>query len=183
MWVALNEVPLEPEKKGYGRYTGPSSILVTVIIAILLVAFVFYFLMPAINGPSVTSNSTSSSTSQSVIQGIVTGYVTVGPSQPACGANESTCTEDLSGYSLQFSPQCGTMGSGSSTLTCEELTYSAQIAPSGHHSILLAPGKYTITGLSPSCAWVGCASSFPESVLVEPGQQLVVNINIDTGIR
>jgi hypothetical protein len=158
-------------------------LVVAVIVAIVLVASLSYLFISGGLGHSVTSSSSSSSTSQSVIQGIVAGYVTAGPSQPVCSANQSSCTEDLSGYSLLFSPQCGTKGSASSSASCEESTYSAPIAPSGHYSILLAPGNYTITGLSPSCQWVGCASSFPQSVVVEAGQQLVVNINIDTGIR
>jgi len=157
-------------------------LIVIVIVAVILIAFLSYFLMTAGTDHSVTSNSSSSSAMQSEVQGIIAGYVTVGPSQPVCSANQSSCTEGLSGYSLLFSPQCGTAGGASSSSSCEESTYSAPIGPSGHYSVLLAPGNYTITGLSPSCSWVGCASSFPESVVVEAGQQLIVNINIDTGI-
>jgi len=168
---------------GKRRYVAPSMLVVVVIVAIVLVASLLY-LMPGIIGHSVTSSSSSSSsTSQSTVQGILTGYVTVGPSQPACNANQSSCTENLSGYSLDFALNCGMAALPSSSTSCEESTFSAQIAPSGHYSILLAPGNYTITGLSPSCSWVGCASSFPESVVVEAGHQLVVNVNIDTGIR
>lgn len=156
--------------------------LIVVVVAIVLVGSLFYFLTPGGIGHSVTSSSSSSTTSGSTVQGIVTGYVTVGPSQPVCSANQS-CTENLTGYSLEFMSKCGTPAGPTSSTSCEESTYSAPIAPSGHYSILLAPGNYTITGLSPSCSWLGCASSFPESVVVEAGQQLVVNINIDTGIR
>ena len=111
------------------------------------------------------------------MQGIIAGIVTVGPSQPVCSPNQS-CTEDLTGYSLVFSSQCG-----KSSTSCQKQNYTASIAPSGHYSILLAPGSYTITGLSPSCNWVGCSFSFPKAVVVEGGQQLIVNINVDTGIR
>jgi hypothetical protein len=159
------------------------ALVAIAIVAVVLVASLFYLLIPVSIQHSTTSSSSSSSTTQPTIQGIIAGYVTVGPSQPACSTNQSSCTEDLSGYSLQFSSQCGTTGSASSSTSCEGSTYSAEIAPSGHYSILLAPGNYTITGLLPSCTWAGCASSFPQSVVVEAGQQLVVDINIDTGIR
>jgi len=67
--------------------------------------------------------------------------------------------------------------------SCQKQNFTATIAPSGHYSILLAPGNYTITGLSPSCNWGGCSSSFPKPVVVEGGQQLIVNVDVDTGIR
>lgn len=111
------------------------------------------------------------------MQGIIAGTVTVGPSQPVCSPNQA-CTEDLTGYSLVFSSRCGT-----SSASCQEREFTASIAPSGHYSILLTPGNYTITGLSPSCSWAGCSSSFPKAVTVEGGQQLIVNVSVDTGIR
>jgi hypothetical protein len=120
------------------------------------------------------SQSSSSSTSNPQVQGVVTGYVTVSPSQPNCPTNES-CDVDMTGYSLLFTPQCA----GSSA--CNSV--SAPLAPSGHYSVLLSPGDYTVTGLSPSCQWSGCASAFPRTVMVEGGTQLVFNIDIDTGIR
>jgi len=120
------------------------------------------------------SQSFSSSTSNSQIQGIVTGSVTVSPSQPNCPANE-TCSVDMTGYSLVFTPQCaGTTG-------CSPVL--APLAPGGHYAVLLTPGDYAVAGLSPSCEWVGCASVFPRTVTVEGGMQLVFNIDIDTGIR
>lgn len=175
------EIPLKPEGTGKRRHVASFWILIVVIIVVVLVASLSYFLFPPSTGHSITSSSSSSSTSQSGAQGIVTGYVTVGPSQSTCSANESSCTENLSGYSLEFTWQCPTTVSTGSA-SCQESTYSASIAPSGHYAILLAPGNYSITGLSPSCIWVGCASSFPEPVVVQPGEQLVVNINVDTGI-
>jgi len=153
-----------------------STAIAAVIFAVLVGASLFYFATLSGAGHSTTSSSSPSS-SASTIQGIIAGTVTVGPSQPACSPNQP-CTEDLTGYSLVFSPQCGT-----SSTSCQEQNFTAPIAPSGHYSILLAPGNYTITGLSPSCSWVGCSSSFPKAVVVEGGQQLIVNINVDTGIR
>lgn len=120
------------------------------------------------------SSSTTTSSTTSVIQGIVTGYVTAGPSQPVCSANQS-CYEDMSAYKVIFVAQCGE-ASG-----C--LTEMADMNPAGHYSVLLPPGDYSVTGLSPSCPWLGCSSVFPESVTVEGGMQVVLNINIDTGIR
>jgi hypothetical protein len=81
----------------------------------------------------------------------------------------------MTGYSLVFTPQCaGQSGCGS---------ILAPLAPGGHYAVLLDPGEYSVTGLSPSCQWVGCASAFPRTVAVEGGMQLVFNVDIDTGIR
>ena len=120
------------------------------------------------------SQSSSSTTSNSQIQGIVAGYVTVSPSQPSCSTDEP-CNVNMTGYSLVFTPQC----SGSSE--CNPVL--APLAPSGHYSVLLNPGDYTVTGLSPSCQWMGCTSAFPGTVTVEGGLQLLFNVDIDTGIR
>jgi len=156
-----------------------NSVTIAAVVVVVLGASLFYFATLAGAGHQTTSiSSPSSSTSQSAIQGIIAGTVTAGPSQPACSPNQS-CTEDLAGYSLVFKPQCG----ASPTPSCENQNFTASVAPSGHYSILLAPGNYTITGLSPSCIWVGCSSSFPKAVTVQAGQQLVVNIDVDTGIR
>jgi hypothetical protein len=115
-----------------------------------------------------------SSTTGSGIDGVVTGYVTVGPSQPVCSTNQS-CNENLTGYSLVFKELC------TGSMSCQ--TRMAQISPNGHYSILLPAGVYEVTGLSPSCAWVGCSSAFPVTMTVEGGMQLVRDFNIDTGIR
>ncbi len=125
------------------------------------------------NGPNNTTQ-TSSSTTNSEIQGIVTGYVTVGPSQPVCSANMS-CEVNMTGYSLVFTPSC----QGSSS--CQ--TQRAPLSPSGHYSILLPPGNYSVSGLYPACQWMGCSAAFPKMVTVQGGMQLVLNVEIDTGIR
>jgi hypothetical protein len=121
------------------------------------------------------NNHTSTTTSADGIQGVVTGYVTVGPSQPVCHANQ-TCNVNMTGYSLVFTPQC----SGSSSM-CQ--SSKAQLSPSGHYSILLPPGTYSVTGLSPDCKWMGCTSAFPKTVVVQGGTQVVFDLNVDTGIR
>ena len=160
---------LKPEigKQNHHAATSNSTAIAIVTVVVLLGASAFYFAILAGAGHSRTSiSSPSSSTSDSTIQGIVAGIVTVGPSQPVCSQNQS-CTEDLTGYSLVFSPQCGIPST-----SCQKENFIASIAPSGHYSILLAPGNYTITGLSPSCNWVGCSSSFPEAAVVKGGQQL-----------
>lgn len=161
------------DNKGFSRIA--SIIVVLVVLASAIIAGIILLRQSA--QPSTTS-STVSSTSQT-IQGIVAGYVTVGPSQPVCSTNES-CTVNMTGYSLEFTSQCP---NATSTTSCQAQTYYAKISPGGHYSILLSPGPYAITGLSPSCKWVGCASAFPRTVLVDPGQQIVVNVDIDTGIR
>lgn len=142
-----------------------AGFVVVVAILICFGTFVAYESLP-------TSVTTSSSSSNST-QGIITGFVTVGPSQPSCSANQS-CNVNLSGYSLQFTSSC-------QAASCQ--SYLAAIAPSGHYSILLSSGQYLITGLVPSCNWLGCSATFPQTVEVLAGSQLVVNINIDTGIR
>jgi len=160
-----------------------SMLALTIAIVVVLSAVAVYSAISPNHSTTTTTSSSSSSTSQSTIQGIIAGYVTVGPSQPVCRTNES-CNVDLTGYSLLFASQCGTAASSVQTSSsCQSQAYSAQIAPSGHFSILLSPGNYTVTGLSPACSWVGCSTTFPKVVTVEPGQQSVININIDTGIR
>ncbi len=109
------------------------------------------------------------------MQGVVTGYVAVGPSQPVCYVNQP-CTVNVTGYSLVFTPHCP----GSSS-NCQPIM--AALGPGGHYSVLLPAGEYVVTGLSPSCNWMGCSSSFPKTVTVEGGMQLVFNVDIDTGIR
>lgn len=141
---------------------GIAGFVVVVVILLCFGAYVSY--------NSTTSQTTSTSNS---IQGVVTGLVTVGPSQPICSANQS-CTVDLSGYSLEFTSTCG-------VASCQ--TFLATISPSGHYAILLSPGQYSITGIVPSCNWLGCSSAFPRTVEVTGGSQLVVDISIDTGIR
>ena len=143
------------------------------VCVIILALFVGTYLGLA-GSQSSSSSTSSSSTSTPSIQGIVTGYVTVSPSQPNCPAYQS-CDVDVSGYSLVFTPQCAEAQGCSSVL--------APLAPSGHYAALLNPGVYSVTGLSPSCEWSGCASAFPQTVTVEGGMQLVFNVEIDTGIR
>ena len=142
-----------------------------VVLIVILLVFGVY-LGYGTGGPT----STSSESTTSVMDGVVTGYVIVGPSQPVCSENQS-CNVDLTGYSLQFTSVC------SGTPHCQVETSLAQIAPSGHYSILLPAGNYSISGLSPSCKWMGCSSAFPKTIVVEGGMQLSLDVNIDTGIR
>jgi hypothetical protein len=148
--------------------------LIAVVAAAVMVGV--YILGQAVAGGSASSTlTTSTSGTGSVLQGVVTGYVTVGPAQPVCSATES-CDVNLTGYSLVFTPVCST-----STSTCNPS--SAPISPSGHYEVLLPAGNYTVTGLSPNCPWAGCSSAFPQSIAVQGGMQLVLNVSIDTGIR
>ncbi len=143
------------------------------LIGFVVVLAILIFFGTFVAHVSSPTSPTSSSSSSNLIQGIITGFVTVGPSQPSCSANQS-CNVNLSGYSLQFTSVC-------QGAPCQ--SYLATIAPSGHYSILLAQGQYSITGLVPSCNWVGCFTTFPLTVEVVGGSQIVANINIDTGIR
>ena len=143
---------------------------VAVVAAVFVVGMYLNFSMGG-GTPSTTSTTT---TSGSGLQGVVTGYVTVGPSQPVCPVDTS-CNENMTGYSVVFTPEC----TGASN--CDAKV--AELSPSGHYSILLPAGNYTVTGLRPSCDWMGCASAFPRTVVVDGGMQLVFNIDIDTGIR
>jgi len=158
---------------------GSSSAAKYAIILVIVIAVVAgVYLSYALGNTSTTSISTQTSSEGTtpVIDGVVTGYVTVGPSQPVCTANQS-CNVNLTGYSLEFTSQCPT------TSTCQTQLSKAALSPSGHYSALLPAGNYTVTGLYPSCNWKGCSATFPKMILVEGGNQLVLNINIDTGIR
>ena len=146
-------------------------VLVFVILGVGLAAAIVW------NGNTSTGVTSTSTTSHN-LDGVVTGYVTVGPSQPVCQQNQS-CTVDLTGYSLQFASVCA----GNSGGTCARQNYSTPISPSGHYSALLPAGNYSVTGLAPSCKWVGCSTTFPKTIAVQGGVQLVENFDIDTGIR
>ncbi len=78
----------------------------------------------------------------------------------------------MTGYSVIFTPQCA---------GCQSQT--AALNPAGHYSILLPPGSYAVTGLDPSCPWVGCSTAFPQPVTVVGGMQVELDVQIDTGIR
>jgi len=160
-------------KASIGNWVGISIVLTFVIVLGLAVALVF-------SGQNSTTQTTTSSSSSSNIDGIVTGYVTVGPSQPVCLQNQS-CNVNIGGYGLEFTLLC--QGESTTPTSCQNLNYTAEISPSGHYSALLPAGTYSITGMSPSCIWQGCSSTFPKTVVVEGGNQLVLNLNIDTGIK
>ncbi len=149
-----------------------SAVAAFVSIMAIVVAGGAYLTFSQNGPPSPTQTST---TSGSGIQGVVTGYVTVGPSQPVCRANQ-TCDVNMTGYSLIFTPMC----SGSGPECAPKL---AELSPSGHYSILLPPGDYAVTGLSPTCTWMGCPNAFPKTITVVSGMQLVFDVSIDTGIR
>jgi hypothetical protein len=166
--------------RAHAAVSRPTTAL-AVMVLIAVGAVLLYSVALTGQGGPTSSASSSLTTSESTVKGVVAGYVTVGPSQPACGPNQS-CTEELSGYSLEFASQCPTTSTGPSA-ACEVQVFGAPIAPSGHYSILLPPGNFTIIGLSPPCSWVGCSSTFPKTVNVVAGQQLIVNVDIDTGIR
>lgn len=148
-----------------------ATVLVSIAAVVLLAGAYVSFTM----GGATQSQTTSATTTSAGMEGVVTGFVTVGPSQPVCSENKS-CNVDMTGYSIVFTPQCAV-----SALNCKALT--ASLSPAGHYSILLPEGTYTVTGLNPSCSWVGCSSAFPKTVAVEGGMQLVLNFEIDTGIR
>ncbi len=143
--------------------------------AAMFVALVVVVVLSAayVMGGFTTAPSSTTSTS-SGMKGVVAGYVTVGPSQPSCSTTQS-CNVNMSGYRLVFTPQCAASAS------CEPS--SAPLSPSGHYSILLPAGNYTVTGLSPSCQWQGCSSAFPKDVTVQGGMQITLDFTIDTGIR
>lgn len=153
----------------------PGSLFAFAVVVLVMVVGIFTaaYLSPGPN-PGGTTQSSSGPTS-SLIQGVVTGFVTVGPSQPSCPSGQS-CDVNMSGYSILFEPSC--LGTEA---PCKVM--SAALSQSGHYSILLDPGDYSVTGLSPSCGWLGCSTAFPESVIVQSGVQTVLNFQIDTGIR
>ncbi len=161
----------EMDPRGVGSWMFAAAIGVVVLVVVA-----GSYLGPATTGQtsSTTGTNTGSSTT-SGMQGIVAGYVTVGPSQPVCSENMS-CNVNMSGYSIIFTPQCI-----QATMQCQPSM--APLSPSGHYSILLQPGNYSVTGLSPSCQWMGCSAAFPKNVTVEGGMQVVLDFNIDTGIR
>lgn len=140
------------------------SILCILIVVGIGVAAVIIFGGNNGGGSTTLSSTSTSSTSIQKMDGVITGYVTIG---------SSTTSGSLVGYSLEFSLACP---SGSSA--CEVLNYSASISPSGHYSVLLPAGTYSIVGLEPTCPITSCSSISPDTVVVEGGVQLVVNVAI-----
>jgi hypothetical protein len=152
------------------RGAAPTVGIFVLIVALVVAGGGFLALVPG--GPA--SSSSTSSTGQPV-EGVVTGYVTVGPSQPVCSA-DLPCNVNMTGYSLVFTPECAPPADSCAVRM-------APISPSGHYSELLPAGVYAVTGLYPSCGWLGCSSAFPRNVTIVGGMQLVFNVDIDTGIR
>jgi len=118
---------------------------------------------------SVTSTSFSATTSG--MNGVVAGQVTVGPSSPVCKVGQS-CTVNMTGYSLIFTSQCSASVCPSTSVT---------LTSWGSYNAFLPPATYVVT--MNRCPWVGCASQLPQTLTVIGGQEIVLNINIDTGIR
>ena len=158
-----------------GSRKASTGLAPTVVFLVSMVAVIVVSGAYVAFGPASTSVPSSSTTTSTGMQGIVTGYVTVGPSQPLCQVDQP-CTVNMTGYSLVFTPKCPVASS-----LCQPTR--AQLGPGGHYSILLPAGEYTVSGLYPSCTWMGCSSAFPKTVAVESGMQLVYNVDIDTGIR
>jgi hypothetical protein len=160
------------KRTGAGISTLAASVVLVLVVALALSvgAYVSY----QSSSTTATTHSSTATTASTGIDGVVTGYVTVGPSQSSCTAGQQ-CNENMTGYSLVFTPQC-TAGSSD----CQART--AALTSWGHYSILLPAGNYSVTGLYPSCSWVGCSSAFPKTIAVEGGMQLVFNVDIDTEI-
>ncbi len=156
---------------GGGSGSVSQVVAVFALVIVVVVAGGAYLAFTS-GGPNGTTTST---TDGSAVQGVVAGYVTVGPAQPVCQANQS-CNVNMTGYSLVFAVTCTGQAQSCSPVL-------AALSPSGHYSVLLPPGDYSVTGLSPSCSWVGCPTAFPKTVTVVSGMQVVVDFNIDTGIR
>lgn len=152
-----------------GSWGGGGRALSFVIVAAAIVtAMVGTTLAFPLAGPE------SSSTNSSAMDGVVTGYVTAGPSQPTCTPDQP-CIENMSGYSLVFTPQC------TAPVAC--LVSKAPLSAGGHYSALLPAGVYAVSGLYPSCPWMGCSTTFPKTITVVGGAQMVLDFQIDTGIR
>ncbi len=155
-----------------GRRAGLSQAMTAAMFVVLIVVVV---LSAAYVMGGFTTQPTSTTNTSSGMKGVVAGYVSVGPSQPTCSTTQS-CNVNMSGYSIVFTPKCAGSSAGCGPST-------APLSPSGHYSILLPAGNYTVTGLSPSCQWPGCSSAFPKDVTVQGGMQITLDFNIDTGIR
>jgi len=163
---------------------GGRRVLLVIVVIVIFAAAVFVYVASQTSVTSIettstsfssyqSSTSTSSGLSSPAMEGVVTGYVVASPSQPACPSGQS-CDENMTGYELVFTAQCGSS-------TCQ--SQMAPLNPAGHFSILLAAGSYTVTGLSPSCPWTGCSAAFPQTVTAVGGMQVEFNVDLDTGIR
>jgi len=144
------------------------TVVALLVVAILAGAGAGYY---AGSRSQVTSTSVSTTTLTTTLtsasissepQGVVTGSVSVGGETPS----------NISLYSIVFDQLLCSGGS------CQHGQGSlAPIYPSGHYSVILAPGNYSLS-LYPVCEWHGCATAFQEPVTVVGGQQIVVNVDI-----
>jgi hypothetical protein len=140
-----------------------STIALGLALAIILSGLAGGFIGYSVKGNAVVTTTSTSTVTTSVgahseVQGIVTGEVMI---------EGQTAPSNLSNYALVFVPQCSVGPACLATI--------AEIYPTGHYSILLNPGNYTVTGLFPSCEWAGCSSAFPQKVTAIGGMQVVLN--------
>lgn len=163
--------------------SGRRVLLVLVVIVVFAAAAIAYAASrtsminlettSTLSSSAQSSVGTSSGSSSSSMEGVVSGYVIASPSQPTCSSGQN-CDENMTGYELVFTAVCGSS-------SCQ--SQMAPLNPAGHYSILLAAGRYTVTGLSPNCPWTGCSAAFPQTVTAVGGMQVEFNVDIDTGIR
>ncbi len=150
------------------RRTGLSLALTLIILCSAVSTGIIIYKSSTANEVTKIFYTTTEGNSQ-IVQGRVIGYVKATPFSPACG-----CTVNTTGYNLEFDLACSNYAG---TPPGCGLPYYAQLLPSGHYSITLAPGEYMITALLPYCYWFDC-SPFPIAVQVTAGHQIVENINV-----
>lgn len=108
--------------------------------------------------------------------GLLMGGITIGPITPVeiPGQNLTVPPETFSSRKVMVYDS-----SGKNLVKEVSLNQIGQTA-NGYYGVPLAPGTYTVDIMHTG---VGGSSDVPRQITISPGQTLIVDINIDTGIR
>lgn len=100
-------------------------------------------------------------------QGTISGKVTIGPLCPVEPCPDPS-PDIYASRQLVLQPRSGSP------------TY-VQLNSDGSFQATINAGTYTVN--LTNCTFLGCEYSLPKTIIVEPNEITVIDINIDTGIR
>lgn len=108
--------------------------------------------------------------------GTLTGQITIGPLQPVerPGSSPPVPPEVFTSRRVVVYDEAGK--NPLKEINIEQIDQSA----TGQYSVMLKAGKYTV---DINHSGIDHSSDVPRVVVIEPEQTVVLNINIDTGIR
>jgi hypothetical protein len=104
--------------------------------------------------------------------GTLQGHVSIGPVQPMVRADEPALTVPPEAYAAR---QLIIVGTGEQTAV-----YRVQIGPDGAYKVALPPGTYTV---DLSRVGMDFSKDLPATVEIVAGQNITLDVDVDTGIR